>query len=176
MGSGLPNSLPTEKSYIMTATIKTEVLPTYGEAVKAFDSCLNAFADLAPIEESALRTAYLGIHNGIQVRDYALGAIGFLLSAEDAESFLSVFNAVGKSAHIEAIKGAYAYEGGDIDLAKTHLALALALDSKCSLATLLVRVVSAGWPSGAFASMREELHPKVIEGLKALDSVMVGDE
>jgi hypothetical protein len=157
--------------------IKTEVLPTYGEAVKAFDSCLNAFADSLPLEESALRTAYLGIHNGIQVRDYALGACGSTLSDPfEVVTFLSVFNAVGSSAHIEAIKGAYSYEGGDIEEANSFLNSALALDSKCSLATLLVRVVSAGWPSGAFASMREELHPKVIEGLKALDSVMVGDE
>lgn len=160
----------------MTASTNTATLPTYSEAVAAFDSCLNAFADLAILEESALRTAYLGIHNGIQVRDYALGACGLLLSCEDTLSFLTLFNAVGSSAHIEAIKGAYAYEGGDNEEARYFLNNALALDSKCSLATLLVRVMSAGWPSGAFASMREELHPKVIEGLKALESVKVGEE
>ena len=160
----------------MTASTNTATLPTYSEAVAAFDSCLNAFADLAPVEESALRTAYLGIHHGIQVRDYALGACGLLLSAEDSLSFLNLFHAVGSSAHIEAIKGAYAYEGGDVEEAKYFLSNALALDSKCSLATLLVRVMSAGWPSGAFATMREQLHPKVIEGLKALESVKVGEE
>lgn len=160
----------------MTATIKTATLPTYGEAVKAFDSCLNAFADSALLEESVIRTAYLGIHNGIQVRDYALGAVGLSLPVSDSIRFLSIFKVVGESAHIEAIKGAYAYEGGESAIAKGFLDSALALDSSCSLASLLVRVMSAGWPSGAFASMREELHPKVIEGLKALDSVMVGDE
>lgn len=166
----------------MTATIKTdststEVLPTYGEAVKAFDSCLNAFADSQPIEETSLRIAYLGIHNGIQVRDYALGACGSIISDPfEVVTFLSVFQAVGTSAHIEAIKGAYTYEGGDIDGALHFLSEAYKLDSKNSLTMLLGRVIRAGWPSGAFASMREELHPKVIEGLKALDSVMVGDE
>ncbi len=160
----------------MTATIKTETLPTYGEAVKAFDSCLNAFANSALLEESVIRTAYLGIHNGIQVRDYALGAVGISLPVSDSIRFLSIFKVVGESAHIEAIKGAYAYEGGDIEIALGYLAKAHELDAKNSLASLLLRVISSGWPSGAFASMREELHPKVIEGLKALDSVMVGDE
>jgi hypothetical protein len=99
----------------MTATIKTETLPTYGEAVKAFDSCLNAFANSALLEESVIRTAYLGIHNGIQVRDYALGAVGISLPVSDSIRFLSIFKVVGESAHIEAIKGAYAYEGGEIE-------------------------------------------------------------
>lgn len=160
----------------MTATIKTEVLPTYGEAVKAFDSCLNAFADSALLEESVIRTAYLGIHNGIQVRDYALGAVGLVLPVTDSIRFLSIFKVVGESAHIEAIKGAYAYEGGEIEVALSYLSSAHALDSKNSLATLLVRVISSGWPSGAFAAMREELHPKVIEHLATLSGVKVGDE
>lgn len=164
------------ETYRMTASTNTATLPTYTEAVAAFDSCLNAFADNAPIEETSLRIAYLGIHNGIQVRDYALGACGLLLSAEDSLSFLNLFHAVGSSAHIEAIKGAYAYEGGDIEEATLFLNHALSLDSKCSLATLLVRVMSAGWPSGAFASMREELHPKVVAHIATLSGVIVGNE
>jgi hypothetical protein len=160
----------------MTATLKTEVLPTYGEAVKAFDLCLNTFADSGILEESVIRTAYLGIHNGIQVRDYALGACGATLTPSEAIRFLFIFKVVGESAHIEAIKGAYAYEAGETDSALDFLASAYKLDSENSLTQLLGRVIRAGWPSGAFATMREQLHPKVIEGLKALDSVMVGDE
>lgn len=160
----------------MTATPNTATLPTHAEAVAAFDSCLNAFADSALLEESVIRTAYLGIHNGIQVRDYALGKCGLSLTPSEAVRFLSIFKVVGESAHIEAIKGAYAYEGEALEVAKGYLDSALALDSKCSLATLLVRVMSAGWPSGAFATMREELHPKVVEHLATLSGVIVGEE
>lgn len=160
----------------MTASTNTATLPTYAEAVTAFDLCLNTFADSGILEESVIRTAYLGIDKGIQVRDYALGAVGISLPLSDSIRFLSIFKVVGESAHIEAIKGAYAYEGGEIEVALGYLAKAHELDSKNSLATLLLRVISSGWPVGAFASMREELHPKVIEGLKALESVKVGEE
>ena len=160
----------------MNATTNTATLPTHAEAVAAFDLCLSTFADSGILEESVIRTAYLGISNGIQVRDYALGAVGLVLPVTDSIRFLSIFKVVGESAHIEAVKGAYAYEAGEIEIALGYLASAHALDSKNSLATLLVRVISAGWPAGAFASMREELHPKVVEGLKALESVIGGEE
>lgn len=139
----------------MNATPNTATLPTHAEAVKAFDLCLNTFADSGILEESVIRTAFAGIANGIQIRDYALGACGLSLSASDSVRFLSIFKVAGESAHIEAVKGAYAYEAGEIEIALGYLASAHALDSKNSLASLLLRVISAGWPSGAFASMRD---------------------
>lgn len=161
---------------IKTETTKTENLPTHEEAVKAFDLCLSTFADSGILEESVIRTAYLGISNGIQVRDYALGAVGLVLPVSDSVRFLSIFKVAGESAHIEAIKGAYAYEAGEIEIALGYLASAHALDPKNSLASLLVRVISAGWPSGAFVNMREELHPKVVAHVATLSGVIVGEE
>jgi hypothetical protein len=45
-------------------------------------------------------------------------------------------------------------------------------DSKYPLANLLQRVYAAGWEPKSFASMRAELHPKVVEGIFQLHPKM----
>jgi hypothetical protein len=176
MGSGLPNSI-TYRKEIQVNAIKTEALPTHGESVGAFNSCLKAFQDSTPLEEFAIKTAFLGIHHSLQVRDYAMGACGLVLTPADSITFLNLFKAVaGESAHVEAIKSAYAYELGDKEKAFEFLSNAFVLDRKNALMELLSRCFRAGWPADSFATLREELHPKVIEGLKALKDVKVDSE
>ena len=45
-------------------------------------------------------------------------------------------------------------------------------DSEYPLAKLLQRVYAAGWEPKSFASMRAELHPKVVEGIFQLHPKM----
>jgi hypothetical protein len=56
----------------------------------------------------------------------------------------------------------FLYERGDTASAAITLTNA---QQYYSLAILLNRVMKAGWPSTAFASMRNELHPKVVAGI-----------
>jgi tetratricopeptide (TPR) repeat protein len=157
----------------MTST-KTQ-LPTNLEAKTALDSALSAFLDSAPINEADIQTAFSGIANGIQIRDYALGLIGLNVNDDaDRFRFLNLFNVAGESAHLEAIRGAYLYEAGLNGEAMEALNKAHELDPKNSLAMLLKRVISAGWPSASFASMRNELHPKVEAGIKEIEGDKVG--
>jgi hypothetical protein len=60
-----------------------------------------------------------------------------------------------------AILSAYHYENGDTPSAYLALTECQKLAPEYSLAKLLTRVYGAGWPAPAFASMRDELHPKV---------------
>jgi tetratricopeptide (TPR) repeat protein len=156
--------------------IKTD-LPTHLEAKNALDSLLDSFQDSRMLEENAIKTATIGISNSIQIRDYALGAIGITLDSEDSLAFITAIQLLGQdSAALEAIRGAYLYELGQIAEANKALDKALELQNGHTLALLLRRVMSAGWPSTAFASMRSECHPKVVAGLKDLEGVAVNEK
>jgi tetratricopeptide (TPR) repeat protein len=155
-------------------TVKTQ-LPTNLEAKTALDSAVCAFLDSSPINETDIQTAFIGIANGIQIRDYALGLVGLKINDDaDRFRFLNLFNVAGESAHFEAIRGAYYYEAGLNDEAMNTLNKAHELDPKNSLTTLLKRVIGSGWPSAAFASMRNELHAKVEAGIKEIEGDKVG--
>ncbi len=154
-------------------TIETAI-PTHLEAKTALDSILESFQDSRMIEETAIKTATLGIAESVQIRDYALGAIGKALDSEDSLSFITAIQLLGQdSAALEAIRGAYLYELGNTAEANKALDKALELQNGHSLALLLRRVFSAGWPPASFVAMRNELHPKVEAGLKDLEAVAV---
>jgi len=153
--------------------IKTD-LPTHLEAKNALDSLLDSFQDSRMLEETAIKTATIGISESVQIRDYALGAIGISLDSEDSLAFITAIQLLGQdSAALEAIRGAYLYELGQTAEANKALDKALELQNGHSLSLLLRRVMSAGWPSTAFASMRSECHPRVEAGLKDLEGVLV---
>jgi hypothetical protein len=71
----------------------------------------------------------------------------------------------GTRAGIYSVLAALNYQNNNESAAQEFLSLALQEDYSYSLALLLKRVIGAGWPTGAFAKMTEELHPKVVEGL-----------
>jgi hypothetical protein len=155
-------------------TIKT---PTHLEAKSALDSALSAFADSAPINEQDLALACSGIANSIQIRDYSLGAIPLVLSDyQDINRFMKALSLCCESAHLEAVWSAFAYEAGNTEEAYSHLKACSQIDGSNSLGLLLNRVFNAGWPHASFTAMREELHPRVIEGLKDLEGVAVNEE
>jgi len=105
----------------------------------------------------------IGRLSDIQVRDYALG----IHNAENIEAYWTMWKEllriapVGYVAPIASIFAAVAYESGQGALAHKALDRALIDNPGYSLALLLRRVFSAGWPAAAFIQMREQLHPKV---------------
>lgn len=154
----------------------TDVLnPTHLEAKNSLDSLLNAFADNGVLNDSDVQNAFAGIANSIQIRDYSLGAIPLVLSDyEDISRFMGILELFGgKSAHLQAVWSAFAYEAGNKDEAYSHLKLCSEIDGSNSLGMLLNRVFNTNWPSASFGSMRAELHPKVVEGLADLEGVAV---
>jgi hypothetical protein len=155
-------------------TLETK-FPTHLEAKNSLDLCLQLFNDSATMNEADIKTAFLGVANSVQIRDYALGAVGFALNDyQDINRFFTIFHAIGgDSAHFEAVWSAFAYEAGNQEEAYAHLNKAKELDPANSLASLLFRVFGAGWPPASFGSMRKELHPKVVDGLADLEGVSV---
>ena len=105
----------------------------------------------------------LGRLSEIQVRDFALGSH----DGESAVGYQSMWMHLLRSAPpgfvapVACLAAAIAYEHGDGALARAALDRAFADLPTYSLALLLKRVFSAGWPPQSFAQMRGELHPKV---------------
>jgi hypothetical protein len=105
----------------------------------------------------------LGRLSEIQVRDFALGSH----DGENAVGYQSMWMHLLRSAPpgfvapVACLAAAIAYEHGDGALARAALDRAFADSPTYSLALLLKRVFSAGWPPQSFAQMRGELHPKV---------------
>ena len=149
--------------------------PTHLEAKNSLDLCLELFADSKTMEEADIKTAFLGIANSVQIRDYSLGAVGFALNDyQDINRFFTLLGAIGgESAHLEAVWSAFAYEFENREEAYSHLNKAKELDPANSLAMLLFRVFGAGFPPASLGSMRNELHPRVVEGLADLEGVAV---
>ena len=113
----------------------------------------------------------IGRLSDIQVRDFALGTH----TEEDIDNFFLMWRHLmrmapaGYVAPIASLFAALAYESGDGALAHRALDRALADINGYSLALLLRRVFTAGWPPESFAAMRRELHPKVCAGIFGLD-------
>ena len=118
-------------------------------------------------EDRELTARVIGRISDIQVRDFALGSH----NDETADAYWQMWRELlliaprGFVAPIASIFAALAYERGEGALAHKALDRALADDDRYSLALLLRRVFTAGWPPQSFSAMRAELHPKVVAGI-----------
>jgi hypothetical protein len=137
------------------------------DGVETMDLLLDEYRMGHGATNRLLVARIIGRMNDLQVRDYALG-----VHTEDTYDLyftmwreLLRFAPEGYVAPIACIVAAMAYEGGDGALAQRALDRALEDDEQYPLAALLRRVFNAGWPPESFASMRRELHPKVIASI-----------
>jgi len=118
-------------------------------------------------EDRELVARVIGRLSDIQVRDFALGSH----SEESADWYWSMWRDLlriaprGFVAPVASLYAALAYERGEGALAHKALDRALHDDDQYSLALLLRRVFTAGWPPHSFTAMRAELHPKVVAGI-----------
>jgi hypothetical protein len=118
-------------------------------------------------EDRELAARVIGRLSDIQVRDFALGSH----NDETADAYWQMWRDLlliaprGFVAPIASIFAALAYERGEGALAHKALDRALVDDERYSLALLLRRVFTAGWPPQSFTAMRAELHPKVVSGI-----------
>lgn len=128
------------------------------------------------IDEDDFKDIVLGVNSDLDLRDYILG-LPIDHDIELVRGWISFFiqeipEDDDQRVPFHTIFSALSYEMNDPSRALAYISLGLQKDYP--LANLLHRVYSAGWPSGALASMRAELHPKVVESLlnKGLQSVI----
>ena len=118
-------------------------------------------------EDRELAARVIGRLSDIQVRDFALGSH----TDESADYYWAMWRDLlriaprGFVAPIACLFAAMAYERGEGALAHKGLDRALGDDDQYSLAHLLRRVFTAGWPPQSFSAMRAQLHPKVVAAI-----------
>jgi len=142
-------------------TVKTNL--TVGRGVEAINALVNSFQDSQEFSPELVADMAEVVSADIQVRDYLLG-LPLELSVTDSIRFAEAIIPLVEEKHRTpwyAILSAYHYENGDTPSAFLALIECQKLAPDYSLANLLDRVYKAGWPAPAFASMRNELHPKV---------------
>ena len=118
-------------------------------------------------EDRELAARGIGRLSDIQVRDFALGSH----ADESADYYWVMWRDLlriaprGFVAPVACLFAAMAYERGEGALAHKGLDRALGDDDQYSLAHLLRRVFTAGWPPQSFSAMRAQLHPKVVAAI-----------
>jgi hypothetical protein len=118
-------------------------------------------------EDRELAARVIGRLSDIQVRDFALGSH----TDESADYYWVMWRDLlriaprGFVAPVACLFAAMAYERGEGALAHKGLDRGLGDDDQYSLAHLLRRVFTAGWPPQSFSAMRIELHPKVVAAI-----------
>ena len=113
-------------------------------------------ADFADIVE--------GVNKNLQIRDYLMG-LPMTYTLGESLAIIKFFrdNLDADDENLipfSTIAGAFYYEIGSPELAE--LLNSHGLQAGYPLANLLARVYSAGWPAENFATMRDELHAKVL--------------
>lgn len=137
--------------------------PKQREGVAALQRLLLSFSEGSKELDPALIALVLIRLRDLQVRDFALGC----MRPEDLTLHIEMWRrVVAISPHsflapVATILAAMNYEVGDQEFAHTALAQALDSDPEYPLALLLKRVFAASWPGETFATMRDELHPKI---------------
>ena len=122
-------------------------------------------SDTAP-DDDHIAEITAAMNKDIQLRDFMLG-----LPSERpitaVNTYLACFMDVVPGefiAPVASVLAANLYSIEDTS-AKDVLSQALQSNPSYSLANLLNRVFTSGWPAGAFVAMTYELHPKVKEGM-----------
>jgi hypothetical protein len=168
-------ALPVSSEEKWCELVESFAIPTAGEALSklqrdgatAVIDLAGEFASGRVGQDLELTARVIGRLSDIQVRDFALGSH----DQESVDTYFQMWRHLmriapsGYVAPIASLCAALAYESGDGALAHRALDRALEDSNGYSLALLLRRVFTAGWPPASFAAMRRELHPKVCAGI-----------
>lgn len=144
-----------------------EIIDAQRDGATAIIDLAGEYREGRGAEDRELVARVIGRMSDIQVRDFALGSH----TDETADFYWQMWRDLlriaprGFVAPIASLFAALAYERGEGALAHKALDRALHDDDQYSLALLLRRVFTAGWPPQSFTAMRAELHPKVVAGI-----------
>jgi hypothetical protein len=158
------------KSFQVTSNA-TDLTKLQRDGATAVIDLAGEFASGRIGQDLELTARVIGRLSDIQVRDFALGSH----DEENVDTYFQMWRHLmriapdGFIAPVASLCAALAYESGDGALAHRALDRALADVNGYSLALLLRRVFTAGWPPASFAAMRRELHPKVCAGIFGSD-------
>jgi hypothetical protein len=159
-------------------TTSTPTAPTIGRVKDLIDLTASMVTNEGvemTLDASNFRDIVEGVNKNLQLRDYLMGlpmtyTIGESLAI--VQFFRDNLDADDEQGiPFDTIAGAFYYEIEALDLAL--LLNSRGVDEKYPLAELLHRVYAAGWPAANFATMRNELHIKVVKTLEEIAGDLV---
>ena len=112
-----------------------------------------------------LEAVILAVNSDIQVRDWLMGLPNTWSLEEGIKlmQYMCVHAPTEDIVPFVTLQALYYYELGNTEKTTSLLNYALRLDKDYSLAQLLLKVFKAGWPADAFTTMRDNIHPKIVE-------------
>lgn len=149
---------------------------TNKQALDAYTEVAEAFSKSEPLPVNAVNLLIYAVQD-LQVRDYMLGHAPITFGAQGAIDFITAILPLVEEGHrapFYTVLSAFYYEAQDHELAFASLMQAQLLSPDYSLAKLLERVYKSGmFTPEAFAEMRNELHPKVLESFKVEEELAI---
>ena len=135
-----------------------------GEALHTVDFAIEQFINEIEIEDNMLEVITYAVNNDLQIRDYFLGlpAQFDMQVCVDFVNYLSRLTNAENCYAYDTISAMYHIEKGNNELASTLLDGAEIANPNYNLIKLAKRVIEAEWPGEALATMRGELHSKVV--------------
>lgn len=136
---------------------------TYKVAINTIRASLKDFNIKGETTDKNLKVSAYAMQD-IQLRDYLIGVTAENYSNEVILNYVSSMLFVARGAElapVHSIRAIHLYSLGKVKEANKSLDEALSLENGYSLALLLRRVFSAGWPAESFFAMSREIHPKV---------------
>ena len=156
-----------ELSKVCEIDYEKDPAPFQRQGAEAVIDFIADFAADGLVRDKRLVALVLTRLKDLQVRDFALGSV----TAERLELYFNAWRWLlrcapkGFIAPVANLLAAVAYERGDSALAHKALDRAIEDDPDYAMTGLLRQVFSSRWPTGTFAVMRQELHPRICDAI-----------
>ena len=141
---------------------------------KAVDNVADGITPTARhIAEVAIAT-----NENLQIRDFLMG-VQLEKNIDYVGEYISLLGNVivkDKAVPLATVFCGYLYQAEETEQAKSMLLEVLNLKPDYALAKLLVRVFTAEWPANALKQMAEELHPKVVDTIYAIETKEINSD
>lgn len=151
---------------------------TRGEAIEAIDASIFNVTNGIDLNDSTVEVIVFAVNNDLQIRDYLIG-LPNSYTLEQCSEFVDYLARMAGDENryaFDTVNAMYNYELENTKACQRLITQAYEANPDYSLTKLVQRVLQAGWPSTAFASMRNELAPKVTENINENLDYVIGED
>ena len=156
----------------MTTTI------TYGDSLALINNSIRDISNELPVQDSDIEKIIFAVNNDLQIRDYLIGLPNSYTLSECSEfvDYLARMAGDENRYAFDTVNAMYQYEMENVNNCQRLISQAYEANPDYSLTKLVTRVLSAGWPAESFASMRQELAPKVMNHILENIDFVIGED
>ena len=146
--------------------------------VEDIRKAIDAVADGVVPSATHIAEVAIATNANLQIRDFIMG-IHLEKDIDYIGQYISLLGNVivkDKAVPLATVFCGYLYQTEEIEQAKTMLLEVLTLNPDYALAKLLARVFAAEWAPSEFGKMAQQLHPKVVDTIYAIDTDEVNND